>query len=164
MRQSLKRLSWMAVPIGAVIVFVGAAWWLGSSLVAAHGDSRTEEVGGRWVLENRSFPGESGAQRTLYRRVAAKRLIVSDTVGLVEYLGDDCVVYSDYLRVGVEYLAACGERQPVILVPPTYEVWRLEPTGLHHYQWNGDRQEPAESLALNEIKARALAQPAANAR
>jgi hypothetical protein len=85
--------------------------------------------------------------------------VVEELASAVRYLGDDCVVYvSARDTLGPQYLAACSDRRPVVLVPPTYEPWRLTDQGLVKSAGPGD-ERILSSIPVAAIKKSALAQP-----
>ena len=95
--------------------------------------SSTREIGGKWETETigHSLGGDSSSEWILLRDHFS--IVVEDRLLDVAYCGDDCVLYKTYRKLGgvrYHFRAACGDRQPVLFVPPVISSWDIKDCSL----------------------------------
>lgn len=147
--------------VATIVSLLGVVVWTYVARNAmVEGESWSEKVGGMWEVEYHSSPlGHSGATARLSRRRRDHLTIVEPSVSSVLHLGDDCVAYARSRRgKGPEFLAVCGDRQPLVVVAASFKEWAIEPRGLVRYAALGDRRV-VDLVPVGEMKRRALAQP-----
>jgi hypothetical protein len=139
----------------AVVAWMGWQRLLQSAFV--EGETWIEPVGGNWSIQYHQTPSShSGPDAKLLRKKEASVTVVDDLASNVRYLGDDCIAYASARdTLGPQYLAACGDRRSVILVPPNYEQWRLTDAGLVKLAPPPDNSVLA-TIPVAEIRKRAL--------
>jgi hypothetical protein len=107
-------LKWMLISFSALLSLVIAAIALFAFSLGR--PSRVEAISDRWVVEHYSPWNPDGHYaKYLARRGAFKNNTISGKIFDVRYVGDDCVIYSDY-DYGYGLYGVCGERNPVYVV------------------------------------------------
>ena len=83
--------------------------------------TRTEDepLGGKWFIrwEFSQIPESGGVHPHLHRRTGFRSRRVEENTWRYRYLGDDCVLYVAGNSNRGELMAACGDRQPVVIAP-----------------------------------------------
>ena len=109
----LKRrwLKWTLISIGALFLLIVAAVAL--LLFSLSRPSRAETVSDHWVIEHYDPWNPDGRHTSfLARRSARSNKKVSGNIAAFRYVGDDCVIYSDW---DSDLYGVCGESKPVFV-------------------------------------------------
>lgn len=103
-------LKWTLISIGALLVLIVAA--IALLAFGLSRPSRVEAISDHWVLKHYDPWNPDGRHaKYLARRGALTDKTVSGNIVDFRYVGDDCVIYSDYDNKGL--YGVCGEGNPV---------------------------------------------------
>jgi hypothetical protein len=99
----------------------GGGALLAIGLVALPGcvSTRDENLGGKWFIrwETSQIPESGGVHPYLHRRTTFGSRRVGENTWRYRYLGNDCVLYVAGTPQGGGLMAACGDRNPVVIAP-----------------------------------------------
>jgi hypothetical protein len=156
----------MNVGFGLAWKWPGAGMGLIALILAWSCDfKRTERPGGNWeVMSRHSWLPEAGfGESRLFRRTPRGQIEVARWVGAFQYLGNDCLLYQEHRKpVGRRYLAACGDRRPVVLIESEVDDWDIGPSGLRPHPGSvleGKAGRPADVSAAEAMQRAMLQAP-----